>query len=74
MFAIFFFNLPFMYPHEINENQANHNFSEKLEGIGRYGQNKKLSLCSAHFRNLSPVRGALRRRSDFCIFQFVLRL
>ena len=57
-----------MYPHEINENQANHNFSEKLEGIGRYGQNKKLGLHSAHFRNLSPVRGVLRRHSDFSIF------
>ena len=48
------------------------NFSAKLEGIGRYGQNKKSSLCSAYFRNLSPVRGALFRRSDFSSFQFVL--
>ena len=48
---------------------ANHNFSEKLEGIGRYGQNQKLGLHSAHFRNLSPVCGVLCRHSDFSNFR-----
>ena len=51
---------------------ANHNFSEKLEGIGRYGQNKKFSLHSGHYRNLSPDRGALRRPSVFFTYKNVL--